>query len=52
MEAMFTQGKKYGYTSMVERFVLRIRVLNAESDDHLPTWEEIAGRWQGARGKR
>ncbi len=52
MEAMFTQGKKYGYTSMVERFVLRIRVLNADSDDHLPTWEEIAGRWHGARGKR
>jgi hypothetical protein len=48
MEAMFTQGKKYGYTSMVERFVLRIRLLNTDSEDHPPTWEEIASRWNPA----
>lgn len=52
MEAMFTQGKKYGYTSMVERFVLRIRLLNTDAEEHPPTWEEIASRWPGAKPKR
>ncbi|MBX3264320.1 MAG: hypothetical protein KIS78_13920 [Labilithrix sp.] len=45
MEAMFMKAKKYGYTSLVERMVVRIRVLHAASDDVLPTWEEIASRW-------
>ena len=52
MEAMFTQGKKYGYTSMVERFILRIRLLNTDSEEHAPTWEEIASRWPTAKPKR
>ncbi len=52
MEAMFTQGKKYGYTSMVERFILRIRLLNTDSDEHPATWEEIASRWPTAKPKR
>jgi hypothetical protein len=51
MEAMFTQGKKYGYTSMVERFVLRIRMLTTD-EEHVPTWEEIAGRWSASRAKK
>lgn len=45
MEAMFTEGKKCGYTSPVERFLLRIRVLYTRSDDLVPTWEDVASRW-------
>jgi hypothetical protein len=42
MEAMFAQGKKYGYTSLVERFVLRVRMLEMAADVQLPTWEDVA----------
>jgi hypothetical protein len=45
MEAMFTEGKKCGYTSVVERFIVRIRVLYTRSDDAQPSWEDIASRW-------
>lgn len=45
MEAMFMKAKKYGYTSLVERMVVRVRVLHAASDEALPSWEEIASRW-------
>jgi len=44
MEAMFMKAKKHGYTSPVERVVVRVRVLHTSPDD-LPTWEEIASRW-------
>lgn len=45
MEAMFTKGKRHGYTSPVERMILRIRVLHTAADDAVPSWEEIGVRW-------
>ena len=45
MEAMFRKGQKHGYTSAVERMIVRIRVLHTAADEALPTWEEIASRW-------
>ena len=45
MEAMFVRGKKHGYTSAVERMIVRVRVLHTSVDDTPPTWEEIASRW-------
>ena len=45
MEAMFMKGKKHGYTSAVERMIVRIRVLHTAADETLPSWEEIASRW-------
>lgn len=45
MEAMFMRGKKHGYTSAVERMIVRIRVLHTSAEDTAPTWEEIASRW-------
>lgn len=45
MEAMFMKGKKHGYTSAVERMIVRIRVLHTSADEALPTWDEIANRW-------
>jgi hypothetical protein len=45
MEAMFSKGKKHGYTSVVERMVVRIRVLHTSADDASPSWEDIASRW-------
>lgn len=45
MEAMFMRGKKHGYTSAVERMIVRIRVLHTSTDDVQPSWEEIASRW-------
>ena len=44
MEAMFAQGKKYGYTSLVERFVLRVRVLEMGADAQAPSWDELIAR--------
>jgi hypothetical protein len=44
MEAMFLKGKKHGYTSPVERIIVRIRVLYTSADEAPPTWEEIATR--------
>lgn len=44
MEAMFMSGKKHGYTSAVERVVLRVRVLHTRPDEAGPTWEEVAQR--------
>jgi hypothetical protein len=45
MEAMFMKQKKHGYTSAVERMIVRIRVLHTSAEDQAPTWEEIASRW-------
>ena len=44
-EAMFTKAKKHGYTSPVERMVVRVRVLVTSADDVAPSWDEIATRW-------
>ena len=45
MEAMFMKQKKHGYTSPVERMVVRVRVLVTSAEDALPSWDEIASRW-------
>lgn len=45
MEAMFSKGKKHGYTSAVERMVVRIRVLHTTADEAAPSWDDIASRW-------
>jgi len=45
MEAMFMKGKKHGYTSAVERMIVRIRVLHTSADEAIPSWDEIASRW-------
>jgi hypothetical protein len=45
MEAMFVKDKKYGYTSPVERMIVRIRVLHTSADEQPPSWEEVASRW-------
>lgn len=44
MEAMFTKGKKHGYTSLVERMIVRVRVLHTSADEAIPSWDEIAHR--------
>jgi hypothetical protein len=44
MEAMFLKGKKHGYTSAVERMIVRIRVLHTSTNE-VPSWDEIASRW-------
>jgi hypothetical protein len=48
MEAMFTKGKKHGYTSAVEKMVVRIRVLHTSADETAPSWDDIASRWSEA----
>lgn len=45
MEAIFVKGNKHGYTSTVERMVVRVRVLRTSADEPPPTWDEIASRW-------
>lgn len=45
MEAMFSKGKKHGYTSAVEKMIVRIRVLHTSADELTPSWEDIASRW-------
>lgn len=45
MEAMFMKGKKHGYTSAVERMVVRIRVLHTSAGEVPPSWDDIASRW-------
>ncbi len=45
MEAIFMKGKKHGYTSPVERMIVRVRVLHTAAGETLPTWDEIASRW-------
>jgi hypothetical protein len=45
MEAMFSKGKKHGYTSAVERMIVRIRVLHTSADEASPSWDDIASRW-------
>lgn len=45
MEAMFIKGKKHGYTSPIERMIVRIRVLHTGADEAPPSWDEIASRW-------
>lgn len=49
MAAMFTRGRKHGYTSAVDRVVVRVRVLQARPDDALPSWDEVASRWNPAK---
>jgi hypothetical protein len=48
MEAMFSKSKKHGYTSAVERMVVRIRVLHTTADETAPSWDDIASRWSEA----
>jgi hypothetical protein len=45
MEAMFMKGRKHGYTSAVERMIVRIRVLQTMGPDAVPSWEELGVRW-------
>lgn len=45
MEAMFTKGRKHGYTSAVERMIVRIRVLHTSAHEAIPSWDDIASRW-------
>ena len=45
MEAMFPKGKKHGYTSAVEKTIVRVRVLHTSADEVSPSWEDIASRW-------
>jgi hypothetical protein len=45
MEAMFSKDKKHGYTSVVERMVVRVRVLHTAADEAIPSWEELAAKW-------
>jgi hypothetical protein len=45
MEAMFMKETKHGYTSPVERMVVRVRVLVTSADEAPPTWDDIATRW-------
>ena len=45
MDAMFSKGKKHGYTSAVERMVVRVRVLHTSADEVSPSWDDIASRW-------
>jgi hypothetical protein len=45
MEAMFVKGKKHGYTSPIERMIVRVRVLHTGADEAMPSWDEIASRW-------
>jgi hypothetical protein len=44
-EAMFMKGKKHGYTSVVERMIVRVRVLDTGVDEVSPSWDDIASRW-------
>lgn len=52
MEAMFMQAKKHGYTSAVERVVLRMRVLHTRAEDAAPSWDELALRGRSLDGAR
>jgi hypothetical protein len=45
MEAMFSKGKKHGYTSAVEKMIVRVRVLHTSADEASPSWDDIASRW-------
>ena len=45
MEAMFSKGKKHGYTSAVERMIVRVRVLHTSADEVSPSWDDVASRW-------
>lgn len=45
MEAMFSKGKKHGYTSAVEKTIVRVRVLHTSADEASPSWDDIASRW-------
>jgi hypothetical protein len=51
MEAMFSKSKKHGYTSPVERMIVRVRVLHIAADEVMPSWDEIASRWSEAPPK-
>lgn len=45
MTAMFTKGKKHGYTSTVERMIVRVRCLHTPAGETMPSWEDVASRW-------
>ena len=45
METMLSKGKKHGYTSVVERMIVRVRVLQTTSDERAPSWDDMASRW-------
>ncbi len=45
MEAMFLKGKRHGYTSAVERMIVRIRRLSISANEAVPSWDDIASRW-------
>jgi hypothetical protein len=51
-EAMFIRENKYGCTSPVERIVVRVREFRVRSVDAPPSWEELAGRADGAPSRR
>jgi hypothetical protein len=51
-EAMFIRENKYGCTSTVERIVVRVREFRVRAVDAPPTWEELAGKVEGALSKR
>jgi hypothetical protein len=44
MEAMFSKGEKHGYTSAVEKMIVRVRVLHMSANE-APAWDDIANRW-------
>ncbi len=52
MEAMFSRSKKHGYTSPVERMVVRIRLVETSSEQAPPSsWDDAAVRWSEAPPK-
>lgn len=44
MEAMFVKAKGHGYTSAVERMIVRVRVLHTAVGEQLPSWDDVARR--------
>jgi hypothetical protein len=50
-EAMLVQGRRGGSTSVVERVILRIRVVDT-SDEPQQTWEDVAAQWQDTERKK
>ena len=48
MEAMFSRSKKHGYTSCVERMVLRIRLVESSAELASFSWDDVTVRWSDA----
>lgn len=44
MEAMFVKGTKQGFTSPLERMVVRIRMVHMSEGRAIPSWEAIVDR--------